>query len=171
MKTKTILSLDLANSCGYAVYKNDKVVEYGVWNLKQHERNKDAKPHARLYDLLTAIQEKHDINYIVVEDAYIPDDFSKCHIYKDAYTHLLRLHGVLAMFCEDTETPLRLINSICVKHFMFSYSRNMPRETRKKLMVKAVQNLGYELPQYHADDVADAIGVLLYSLGTQIRAV
>ena len=39
-----ILSLDLANSCGYAVYKGGQIVGYGVWNLCKHKRGTPKQP-------------------------------------------------------------------------------------------------------------------------------
>ena len=52
---------------------------------------------------------------------------------------------------------------------MFNAKKTMSRDILKRAMIVTVESLGYELPEKHPDDVADAIGILCTKLGKFIR--
>ncbi len=166
-----ILSLDLANSCGYAVYKDNKILNYGVWDLCKHKRGAPKQPHIELYELLEQTTNKYGITHIVLEDVYIPVN-NKENEYKsyNAAKSLLRLHGVVALFCECYNLDYTLKSAMEAKRFMFRATNKMGRDILKKRMILAVEALGYTLPEKHKDDVADAIGILCAYLNAKVRA-
>lgn len=166
-----ILSLDIANSCGYAVFKDDKIIDYGVWNLCRHKRGKEPTTHIELYEQLERITKRHKITHLVIEDAYIPANNKESN-YKslNAPKSLLKKHGVVALFCECYNMSCDIITPMRAKRFMFKANKSMGRDLLKVAMINEVRKLGYTLPQQHTDDVADAIGILCTHLNRKIRA-
>lgn len=166
-----ILSLDLANSCGYAVYKGGRIVAYGVWNLCKHKRGIPKQSHIELYELLERATQKYGITKIVLEDVYFPAN-NKENEYKsyNAVKSLLKLQGVVALFCECYNIPYHPIGAMIAKRFMFRATNKMGRDILKKRMILAVEALGYTLPERHKDDVADAIGILCTYLNEKIKS-
>ena len=167
-----ILSLDLANSCGYAVYEENKIIDYGVWDLCKHKRGAPKQPHIELYELLEQTTNKYGITHIVLEDVYFPtnDKDGKYKSYNAAKS-LLKLHGVVALFCECYyNMPCHLVGAMEAKRFMFRATNKMGRDILKKRMIDEVEALGYTLPDKHKDDVADAIGILCAYLSTKVTA-
>lgn len=171
-KQQTILALDIAGSCGYAVYKNGEITDYGVWDLKKHARGESVKPHITFYEHLAEMLEKHEITHIVAEDVYFPvNDGTGRYIDPNAAFALSKLHGVLECFleCNDGVTHSTM-SAWAAKRFMFSARKGMTRPILKKAMMLAVEELGYKLPPQHADDVADAIGILCCYLNEKVKA-
>ena len=169
---KRILSLDIATSCGYAVYADGKVLDYGAWQLDKHKRGEESRPYTTLYNMLSGIRQKYDIDYIVAESAFIPAN-NKSGEYKSlaAAESLLQKHGVVKMFCESSKIPYSEVSPLAAKRFMFNYRNGMTRETAKAAMINAVKRLGYELPNTkQAEDIADALGILFTKLGGTISA-
>lgn len=169
---KRILSLDIATSCGYAVYADGKVIDYGAWQLDKHKRGEEPRPYTTLYNMLSGIRQKYDIDYIVAESAFIPAN-NKSGEYKSlaAAASLFAKHGVVEMFCESNKIPYSEVSPLAAKRFMFNYRYGMRRETAKAAMINAVQRLGYELPNTkQAEDMADALGILFTKLGGTIAA-
>ena len=167
-----ILSLDLANSCGYAVYKDNKIIDYGVWDLCKHKRGERKQSHIELYELLEDAAKKYGITKIVVEDVYFPTN-DKDGEYKsyNAAKSLLKLHGVVALFCECYyNMPCHLVGAMEAKRFMFRATNKMGRDILKKRMIDEVEALGYTLPEKHKDDAADAIGILCTFLNEKIKS-
>ena len=166
-----ILSLDIANSCGYAVYNGNKIINYGVWDLLKHKRGEEPQPHIELYEQLENITKRYEITHIVIEDAYIPTN-DKEGEYKsyNASKSLLKKHGVVDLFCECYNIDYSTITPMAAKRFMFRATNKMRRDILKARMIEAVEDLGYILPSKHTDDAADAIGILCTYLNTKIRA-
>ncbi len=165
---QNILALDLATSCGYAIYINDKVVKYGVENLCK--RKEEHTRYYKLWEWLGKIIEEYQINKIVMEDVFVPKNEEKYKTYK-ACKVLFELRGVVK--CVSVEYGIKepiIINAMSAKNFMFTPTYKASQEMLKKGMIKAVEALGYKLPARNTDDIADAIGILCTYLNKKIQA-
>lgn len=169
-KDCNILALDLANNCGYAIYKNGQIVDFGSWDLLKHKRGEVSKPKTQLNALLGWVVRTYDIQHIVMEGAYIPvNDGRENYVSLNAAKSLLKLHGVAELFCELNNIPFSEIQPMTAKGFMFGANRRMKRQILKSKMIVEVERLGYVLPKQHTDDVADAIGILCTYLNEKIE--
>ena len=148
--TMTILALDTASrKTGYAIYKNQKIVESGVWKIN---------PKQPFSDLESRI-----ISEIVAEDIYKSQDARL----QSAFDKLSQCHGILHLINEKTNIPLYLMDARRAKRELWGYSyrhRTMKREEQKQRMIRVVERLGYTLSTDRkgnkSDDEADAIGIL-----------
>lgn len=157
-----ILSLDTASKItGYAIYKNDKIINSGVWKIDQ------SKPFSDLEGKIISVLRKYNITQIVAEDIYKSKDTRL----QSAFDKLSKCHGVLNLISEKSGIPLTLIDPRKAKREMWGYTtarpsyRTMPRGEQKAHMIRAVERLGYTLSINHngkkSDDEADAIGILI----------
>lgn len=169
-KLTKILALDLAHSCGYAIYENGQIIEHGVWNLRQHNRGEEEQPQIRLVKLLEYTIRNYNIEHIVLEDVYLPVNDGKSP-YKSysPFISLTKLHGLVEYVCATYNVSYSRINAMQAKRFMFRANNRMNRDTLKSLMIREVERLGYELQKQHTDDEADAIGILCTFLNEKIE--
>lgn len=167
MKTKkdqTILALDTATHCGYAVYKNGKVVAAGVWNLDR-KTNDISNRHVNLYDRLNYIIDRWNVTHIVKEDVYLSHED---HRQDNAFKVLCELGGVVKAIAGLRGVSAIEIQTKCMQRFIFG--RVLKREQAKQAMCNVMTRLGYELPSTHKDDMADALGLLFTYLQATITA-
>lgn len=170
-KDNTILALDAASKfCGYAVYKDGKVIDYGTWNLQAHERGVTPTPFANLQAKLIEVIGKYGINRIVMEDVFVPKNENRYKSYM-ASVVLFEVRGVVRLVCEICKIPYPdVYKSWNIKAFMFHIPREYTRQTLKIFMCKTVERLGYKLPEKGADDTADALAVLFFALNEKLQA-
>lgn len=149
----TILALDTATTTGYAIYKNGKIIEHGIWKLNILDRYK------QLYAQLTKTIRKYHVTTIVAEDIFK----SKDQRLISAYQVLAELRGVIELVAQRNNLGLSFLNPLIVKSRMipsFSYKTKGTRADQKKAMINAITRLGYVL-NTTKDDEADAIGILI----------
>lgn len=152
-KDNVILAIDGATKTGYAVYKNDRIIEHGTERFR---------PTRRCYDYSKWAQKminKHGITQIVAEDIFREHSRTK----DKAFYVLAKLHGVLEDRNERNGLPeVCFINPLMVKRFMIPrMCTKYERSEDKQRMINRVTHLGYNLESEKADDEADAIGILL----------
>lgn len=161
---QTILALDTATHCGYAVYKNGKVITAGVWNL---ERKTDGttSTHAALYNRLHATLERYNITHIVKESVYLD---TTDHRKDNAFKVLCELGGIVRLSAQLHNIPAFEIATKAMHRYMFK--KTLKRATAKEYMCNRMKHLGYVLPSRNADDMADALGLLFTYLQKEIPA-
>lgn len=170
-KDNAILALDAASKlCGYAVYKDGKVIDYGTWNLQEHQRGVKPTPFANLQAKLIEVISKYNISRVVMEDVFVPKNENRYMSYT-ASEVLFEVRGVVRLVCEICKIPYPdVYKSWNIKSFMYHIPREYTRQTLKTFMCKTVERLGYILPEKGADDTADALGVLFYALNEKLQA-
>lgn len=170
---ETILSLDTATHTGYAVYKDGKIIESGVWNLGRTKEMHDPR-HCNLLNHIDDIVDKYNVTILVAEE-----------IYKDPARHsafmvLAELRGVVKLAAYDNYLSLRFIDYRRVQDHILPYNlyrrtltdaqKSEQRELNKMKMVNGVKARKYEIhttdPKY-INDEADAIAQLLYFMHSQ----
>ena len=163
-KDQTILALDTATHCGYAVYKNGKVITAGVWNLDR-KANGVTNRYGTLYDRIQATIERYKITHIVKEDVYLD---TTSHQKDNAFKVLCNLAGVVELVAFDYNVTITNIETRKMQRFMFG--RLAQRFDAKQAMCNQITQLGYTLPSTHKDDMADALGLLFTYIGQTIPA-
>ena len=153
-----ILALDTAShKTGYAIYKDGKLLETGVWLLKQTTRFAD------LYEHITKTVEAHDINVILAEDVFKDDSKT------NAFEVLCECRGVVELCTQQLKLhETRFLSPMRVKQEIWGYNpkrykshREITRSRQKLLMIKYLSDMGYIDQDNTNDDEADAIGLLI----------
>lgn len=160
---QTILALDTATHCGYAVYKNGKVITAGVWNLDRKD-NGVINRYGTLYDRIQATIERYKITHIVKEDVYLD---TTSHKKDNAFKVLCELAGVVKLVAFDYNVTITNIETRQMQRFMFG--RLAQRFDAKQAMCNKITQLGYTLFGTHKDDMADALGLLFTYIGKTIQ--
>lgn len=152
----TVLSLDIATNTGYAIYRNGKIIDYGLWAFKPN-----GKRFKQFRDkLLITIRDYH-ITQIVAEGIY------KSPNRRNAYPVLSKFHEKLKYASSVTRVPCKDISPIDAKK-----STTGNPVAKKEEIIRVVQSYGYVLSGKKVDDMADAISIMLTYLklnGMDIR--
>ncbi len=158
--TETILALDTAETTGYAIYKDGKILDSGIWRLRKTQKAGDMRC-SDLRDHLQRTIKKYAITKIVPEDIFLSDKKGLENVFKC----LGELRGVIRLSAYDNELPEPIfVNPLCAKRYMLGLTEkqvhHIPKDKQKESMTKRVTELGYKL-HTTKDDEADAIGILL----------
>lgn len=158
--TDTILALDTAETTGYAIYKDGKILDSGVLRLRNTPKAGD-KRCADLYDRLQQTIKKYDITKIVAEDIFLSDKKG----FENVCICLSELRGIIRLSATHNSLPVPIfINPLCAKRHILGMTENKvrytPRNRQKEAMTKRIAELGYKL-HTTKDDESDAIGILL----------
>lgn len=152
-----ILALDTASKVtGWAVCKNDVLINSGAWKLKQ------GKEFADLLNKINAVIKKYNVTKIVAEDIFKDIDVKKQH----AFEVLAECRGIVLCSSQLNNLPIAFISPIAVKTHVLGIrykkmnqaEKQEARKRQKLAMINHVQKLGYKLNS-STDDEADAIGV------------
>ena len=155
---ENILSLDTASrNTGYAIYKDGKLLDTGVWRLKGKTKYWD------LYKHITETITKYGISLILAEDIY--KDKSKAY----AYDILCECRGIVELCAQQMGLQeTKFISAMRVKNTIWGYNpkryqlhRDFTRSKQKGIMIDAIAKLGYMSPNNTNDDEADAIALLI----------
>ena len=153
-----ILALDTASrKTGYAIYKDGKILDSGVWVLKPNENFLDLYRHIR-----NAVK-TYDINVILAEDVF------KVENKTNAYEVLCECRGIVQLCAQQLKLQeTRFISPLRVKQMIWDYNpkakkthRNFTRTQQKNIMIRFIKNMGYMSQDNTSDDEADAIGLLI----------
>ncbi len=173
-KTKVIVALDTATSCGYAIYGNGEILEYGVCNLERHKRGEPVQKEKQLYELLQGIAKDYDITEIIAEDIFKKKvkNVYEAEEAENTFKQLGCFQGVIKLFCQYNGITSEFQKRYTAIRFMFGSTSLSGRGAIKKAMILEVERLGYNLKQFgtHAEDAADAIGILCTYLNKKIKA-
>lgn len=154
-----ILALDTASEkTGYAIYKDNRIVDSGTWILK------DGEELAQLYKYILQVVKEHKITKIIAEDIYK----SKDPKLKNAYNVLAECRGIVKLICQLKRLECIFISPIIAKQYIWKMQPNttLTRPQQKQAMLLAVQRYGYQLANNRAYDEADAIGLLITCVET-----
>lgn len=153
-----ILALDTAShKTGYAIYKDGKILDSGVWVLKRDENFLD------LYRHIKRTINAYDINVILAEDIFKAEDKT------NAYEVLCECRGIIQLCTQQYKLQeTRFLSPLRVKQLIWGYNpkakkthRNITRTEQKNIMIRCMQNMGYIAQDNTKDDEADAIGLLI----------
>ncbi len=170
---RVILSLDTAESTGYAIYQGGEIVIHGVWKLPKEKKQ------SALFDRLEHTVATYGITHIVAEDIFCAFTTDEKQYRKNVsvYGGLSQLRGIIEAVAQRHNLVFNVIQPVKVKEYMWNARfydlrgkpKNISREEQKQKMIKAVAALGYELMQTkegdESDDEADAIGILITYVG------
>lgn len=144
-RKRTILALDTATKCGWALYSNGKIVDSGVWDFTAKTIGRKL---SKFYTQLKKIVERGKVSEIVAEDIYIDTSRPK------AFQRLGEMRGLLLLIGELYDIPISFIEPS--KHKSYLCRSNYATKADTQM---ALQRLGYG--QIESNDEADAIAILL----------
>ncbi len=152
-RKRTILALDTATKCGWAIWQDGKIIKSGVWNFgSKTTGRKLSNFRTKLFDV---IQHEH-ITEVVAEDIYLDRGRPK------AFWGLGMMRGVLLSVVECLDLPISFIEPCEHKRYLCRSSYATKADTQK-----ALQRLGYG--QIESNDEADAIAILLTYIQAPIQ--
>ena len=150
---QTILSLDTATKCGWAIWHNGSIVSSGVWNFNSKTIGRKLTKFA---SQLTKIIVSYNVTEIVAEDIYLDASRPK------AFMRLGEMRGVLLAVAEQHNIAVNFIEPSQHKRYLCCSSYATKTETQTTL-----QRLGYG--EISSNDEADAIAILLTYIKAPIR--
>ena len=144
-RKRTILALDTATKCGWALWRDGKLINSGVWNFGSKTTGRKLSNFAaKLFEVI----QHEQITEIVAEDIFL--DKSKPKVFMS----LGAMRGVLLLVVEYLDMPISFIEPQQHKRYLCHSSYATKADTQK-----ALQRLGYG--QIESNDEADAIAILL----------
>ena len=157
-----ILTLDCStNKTGFGIFKDDKLVEYGIFNTNSEETKDKMK---EIYNWISSLINKHNIQHIVFEDVPV-SKHKNLHVGKT----LSVLQGVILTVCFEYNIESTLYSPTSWRSIVGTYDgtrEGTKREIQKQKAVEIVNkkfklDLKYYLrdTKYNIsdDDVAEAI--------------
>lgn len=150
---RTILSLDTANKCGWAIWRNGSIVNSGVWNFTSKTIGRKL---TKFSSQLTEIIVSWKVTDIVAEDIYLDTSRPK------AFWRLGEMRGVLLAVAEQHNIAVNFIEPSQHKRYLCHSSYATKSDTQN-----ALQRLGYG--EIFSNDEADAIAILLTYIKAPIR--
>ena len=154
-RKRTILALDTATKCGWAIWSDGKLIKSGVWNFGSKTTGRKLSNFAA--KLFEVIQREH-ITEIVAEDIYLDRGRPK------AFWSLGMMRGVLLSVVEYLDIPISFIEPQQHKRYLCRSSYATKADTQQ-----ALQRLGYGFIE--SDDEADAIAILLTYIQAPIQPI
>lgn len=142
---RTILALDTATKCGWAMWHNGSLVSSGVWNFNSKTIGRKLTKFA---SQLTEIIASYNVTEIVAEDIYLDTSRPK------AFWRLGEMRGVLLTVAEYHNITANFIEPSQHKRYLCRSSYATKSDTQK-----ALQRLGYGV--ISSNDEADAIAILI----------
>ncbi|MBD5210250.1 MAG: crossover junction endodeoxyribonuclease RuvC [Bacteroidales bacterium] len=155
VRKRTILALDTATKCGWALWSDGKLINSGVWNFGSKTTGRKLSTFAaQLFQIIT----KEQITEIVAEDIFLDKSKPK------AFMSLGAMRGVLLSVVEYLDIPISFIEPQQHKRYLCRSSYATKADTQK-----ALQRLGYG--QIESNDEADAIAILLTYIQAPIQPI
>ncbi len=149
-RKRTILALDTATKCGWALWRDGKLINSGVWNFGSKTTGRKLSNFAaKLFEVI----QHEQITEIVAEDIFLDKSKPK------AFMSLGAMRGVLLSVVEYLDLSISFIEPQQHKRYLCRSSYATKADTQQ-----ALQRLGYG--QIESNDEADAIAILL----TRIKA-
>lgn len=144
-RKRTILALDTATKCGWALHRDGKIIDSGVWDFTAKTIGRKL---SKFYSLLKTIVERESVSEIVAEDIYIDTSRPK------AFQRLGEMRGLLLLIGELYDIPINFIEPSEHKRYLCRSSYASKEDTQQ-----AIERLGYG--HIASNDEADAIAILL----------
>lgn len=145
---RTILALDTATKCGWAIWSHDHIDKSGTINLTSPCQGRKLR---KFREWLQSTIQQHHITEIVAEDIFYNPNKQK------AFWSLGAMRGIILLVAECADIPVTFIPPSEHKHCLcHSYY------AKKEDTQKALKRLGYGLIE--DNDEADAIALLLTHL-------
>lgn len=152
-RKRTILALDTATKCGWAIWQDNKLIKSGVWNFGSKTTGRKLSNFAtKLFEVI----QREQITEIVAEDIYLDRGRPK------AFWGLGMMRGVLLSVVEYLDLPISFIEPCEHKRYLCRSSYATKADTQQ-----ALQRLGYGFIE--SDDEADAIAILLTHIQAAIQ--
>ncbi len=149
-RKRTILALDTATKCGWALWRDGELISSGVWNFGSNTTGRKLSNFAaKLFEVI----QREQITEIVAEDIFLDKRRPK------AFWSLGAMRGVLLLVVEYLDLSISFIEPQQHKRYLCRSNYATKADTQK-----ALQRLGYG--QIESNDEADAIAILL----THIKA-
>lgn len=142
---ETILALDTAKKCGWAIWRNGSIVSSGVWNFNSKTIGRKL---TKFSSQLTETIASWRVTEIVAEDIYLDTSRPK------AFMRLGEMRGVLLAVAEQYNIAVSFIEPSQHKRYLCRSSYATKADTQR-----ALQRLGYG--EISSNDEADAIAILL----------
>lgn len=152
-RKRTILALDTATKCGWALWRDGELISSGVWNFGSKTTGRKLSKFAT--QLIKIIQDER-ITEIVAEDIFLDNGRPK------AFWSLGAMRGVLLSVCEYLNVPKYFIAPQQHKRYLCRSNYATKTDTQT-----ALQRLGYG--KIVSDDEADAIAILLTHIQAPIK--
>lgn len=152
-RKRTILALDTATKCGWALWSDGKLINSGVWD---YTAKKIGRKLSKFYSQLQSIVKSEAVTEIVAEDIFIDKSRPK------AFQRLGEMRGLLLLVGEENNIPISFIEPQRHKLYLCRSSYATKADTQK-----ALQRLGYG--QIESNDEADAIAILLTYIQASIQ--
>lgn len=144
-RKRTILAIDQATKCGWALYRDGKIISSGVWNFTSKTIGRKL---SKFYSQLKKIVESESVSEIVAEDIYLDTSRPK------AFQRLGEMRGMLLLIGELYNIPINFIEPSEHKRYLCRSSYASKEDTQQ-----AIERLGYG--HIASNDEADAIAILL----------
>lgn len=151
----TILALDTATKCGWALWRDGKLINSGVWDFTA---NTIGRKLSKFYSQLQSIVESEAVTEIVAEDIFMDKSRLK------AFQRLGEMRGLLLLVGEEYNIPIDFIEPQQHKLYLCRSSYATKADTQK-----ALQRFGYG--HIESNDEADAIAILLTYIQAPIQPI
>ena len=153
----TILSLDQAKDCGWAVFEKNtkKLMNYGDESFQKYKDYDDAIFHIKIF--MIELIKQYDVEFVTIEDIYSMN--------KQVYGKLAKLQGVLINCLLELEIDFKVIPAVTWKSYLkISKGSKTKRKEEKKASVQFVKDkFGVEV----SNNTSDAICMGYYILNSK----
>lgn len=152
-KQRTILALDTATKCGWAIWRENRIIASGMENFQSKSVGRKL---SKFHKWLNSMIQRYSITEIVAEDIFFDEHK------KSAFWSLGEMRGIIYLTIEELDLTLSFIEPQRHKFYLCGTQYATKTDTQN-----ALQRLGYGFIE--CNDEADAIAILLTHIKARTR--